>query len=154
MGAIEELLATKPDRAAIDRFLEGRDFPIVEDTRVTFAFHGQAEGVNLRHFIYGLPASQPLQRVDGTDLWHLSMELPERSRVEYKIERVLDVWRAGDVAGHARRLAEQHVHRHIDHTIVELCVTDDELPVVGQLPDDRVRAVFACTQRGKFVCTG
>jgi len=48
--------------------------------------------VRLRHWIYGLPSSQPFRRLPGTDLWSLALELPEGSRVEYKIE----VHRGGD----------------------------------------------------------
>ncbi len=51
-------------------------------------FRGRADEVFLRHFIFGLPSSQPFERVPGHDLWHVEMELPERSRIEYKIERV------------------------------------------------------------------
>jgi len=38
--------------------------------------------------IFGLPARQPFRRLEGSDLWYLTLELPERSRVEYKIEVV------------------------------------------------------------------
>jgi enterochelin esterase family protein len=90
MLAIQELLSKKPlDRSAIDAFLESYAFPIVEGREATFVFHGRADQVNLRHFIYGLPSIQPFRRVDGTDLWYQTLELPERSRIEYKIERVL-----------------------------------------------------------------
>jgi len=90
-ATISELLAEgTPDRAKIDGFLEAHTFPIVEGARVTFVFHGRADRVALRHFIYGLASSQPFVRVPETDLWHTTMELPERSRVEYKFERVTD----------------------------------------------------------------
>jgi enterochelin esterase family protein len=36
-----------------------------------------------------LPSVQPFRRVDGTDLWYLTLEIPEKSRIEYKIERTL-----------------------------------------------------------------
>ena len=89
--AIRELISERPPpKAEIEAFLEGKTFPIVEGKGVTFVFHGRADQVFLRHFIYGLPSSQPFRRVERTDLWYLSMELPQRSRVEYKIERVVD----------------------------------------------------------------
>jgi len=44
--------------------------------------------VHLKHWVFGLPASQSLARVDQTDLWHLTMQLPAGSRVEYKLEVV------------------------------------------------------------------
>jgi len=76
------------DPPAIDAFLAAHGFPIVEGRRVTFVYRGAADAIHLRHFIFGLPSSQPLHRIDGTELWHLTVELPERSRVEYKFERV------------------------------------------------------------------
>ncbi len=79
-----------PTREAIDSFIEERQFPLVDERGVTFVFHGKADRVNLRHFIYGLPSSQPLQRVEGADLWHIEVDLPKGSRLEYKIERVLN----------------------------------------------------------------
>jgi len=90
MLAIQELLREQPlAREKVDAFLEQRSFPIIEGCEGTFVFHGRADQVNLRHFIFGLPSTQPLKRVDGTDLWYLTLEIPERSRIEYKIERVL-----------------------------------------------------------------
>jgi enterochelin esterase-like enzyme len=91
MSALSQLLSTTPlDRAAVEAFLARHTFPLVEGREVVFVFHGRADEVHLRHFIYGLPSSQPFRRVEGTDLWHTQLELPERSRVEYKIERVVD----------------------------------------------------------------
>src|SRR5947208_1178632 len=39
-----------------------------------------------RSSLAGLPDRIPLRRVHGTDLWHLVLELPAGSRVEYQIE--------------------------------------------------------------------
>ena len=47
---------------------------------------GQADGVSLRHWVYGLESSTALSRVPGTDLWYLTLEIPRASRVEYKLE--------------------------------------------------------------------
>lgn len=87
--AIDRLVADgPPDAARLDTFVSEHRFPIVEDGSVTFVYRGAADEVKLRHWIFGLPSSQPFQRVPETDLWHVSLELPEMSRVEYKIERV------------------------------------------------------------------
>jgi enterochelin esterase family protein len=89
MTAIGDLLARQPlDAAAVREFLDGRSFPIVEGRSVTFVYHGQADRVNLRHWIYGLPTSRPLGRIDGTNLWHVTIDLPPGSRIEYKLERI------------------------------------------------------------------
>lgn len=89
MLAIQRLLAEEPPGPSeIAAFLEGQSFPIVEGREATFVYRGRADQVNLRHFIFGLPSVQPLRRVAGTDLWYLTLEIPEYSRVEYKFERV------------------------------------------------------------------
>jgi enterochelin esterase family protein len=53
---------------------------------VTFVFRGVVDSVHLQHWIFGLPSSQPFLRIEGTDLWYLTIELPEKSRFEYKLE--------------------------------------------------------------------
>lgn len=90
MLSIRELTeAPALDRAQVENFLVGREFPLVEGRQVTFVYRGPAQDVCLRHWIFGLPSSQAFSRVQGTpDLWYLVMELPERSRVEYKLELV------------------------------------------------------------------
>ncbi len=85
--AIRRLLDRDPiDTGAVDAFLHEHEFPLVEGPSITFAWRGEADAVQLRHFIYGLPSSQPFERVPGTDLWHLTIDLPDRSRIEYKLE--------------------------------------------------------------------
>src|SRR5690606_30497206 len=49
-------------------------------------WRGDADEVRLRHFIFGLETSQPLSRIDGTNVWYLDIEVPPRSRIEYKLE--------------------------------------------------------------------
>jgi len=85
--AIQELRRRRrvsPDE--LESFLRAHAFPLVEGQTVTFVWRGEAERVALRHWIYGLPSSQPLRRIDGSDLWFLSIDLPLGSRVEYKFE--------------------------------------------------------------------
>ncbi len=86
--AIQRLEAGPRTREAVDAFVKRHTFPIVDGPAITFVFRGEAEAVHLKHWIYGLPSSQRLARVDGTDLWHLTLELPTGSRVEYKLEVV------------------------------------------------------------------
>jgi enterochelin esterase family protein len=73
---------------AIDDFFAANTFPVVEGATVTFVYRGEADEVNLRHWIFGLPSSQPLTRIAGSDVWYFILELPEKSRVEYKFEVV------------------------------------------------------------------
>jgi enterochelin esterase family protein len=78
------------DRGAIDRFLSAHEFPLAEPPLYTFVYRGRAEAVRLRHWVHGLPASQPFERLGSSDLWVRTLELPDDSRVEYKFEIVRD----------------------------------------------------------------
>jgi enterochelin esterase family protein len=84
--AIEELIASRPDAAKVRAFLAGRRVPIVEGSAVTFLWYGPADAVSVRHWIYALESSTALLRIEGTDLWYLTLEIPPGSRVEYKFE--------------------------------------------------------------------
>ena len=84
---IEPLRARRTLGAAdIDAFLAAHRFPAIENTSATFVWRGEADAVHLVHMIFGLPTHQPFLRLKGSDLWYLTLELPARSRVEYKIE--------------------------------------------------------------------
>lgn len=87
MLAIEELeQSRRVEPGQIDAFLADRGVPIVEGRTVTFVYRGPADEVYLQHWIYGLSSnSQPFTHLPGTDLWFLVMDLPEKSRVEYKL---------------------------------------------------------------------
>jgi enterochelin esterase-like enzyme len=86
--ALEALLADPLTPSAIDRFIATHQFPLVEGNAITWIYRGAAEAVHLKHWVYGLPSSQSLQRIDGSDLWFLTLDLPAGSRVEYKLEVV------------------------------------------------------------------
>jgi enterochelin esterase-like enzyme len=85
--AINRLRDRRPlDQAAVDRFLQRQEVPIIEGPRCTFLYRGEADEVFLIHRIFGLPDHLPLRRLHGTDLWYVVLELPEGSRVEYQLE--------------------------------------------------------------------
>jgi enterochelin esterase-like enzyme len=84
-SGIRELIAGVPN-IDIDAWMKGRTFPLVEGKNATFVWRGEADEVRLRHFIFGLETSQPLQRLEHTNLWYLDVEIPPRSRIEYKLE--------------------------------------------------------------------
>ena len=86
--AIAELAAGPKTPEAVAAFFAGRSFPIVEGPAITIVWRGEAEAVHLKHWVFGLPSSQQLARVEGTDVWFLTLELPPESRVEYKLEVV------------------------------------------------------------------
>jgi hypothetical protein len=85
--AINRLKRHRPlDGEAIERFLARHEVPIVEGSRCTFLWRGDADEVRVVHGVVGLPSPLPLRRLDGTDLWYVVVDLPEGSRVEYRIE--------------------------------------------------------------------
>lgn len=84
--AIDELISAWGDAGKLRAFLNAHTFPLVEDSHVTFVWMGQAEAVNVRHWVYGLESSTTLTRAPNTDIWHLTLEIPGNSRVEYKYE--------------------------------------------------------------------
>jgi enterochelin esterase-like enzyme len=86
--AIDTFKRSNPSGEAVEAFLRGRTFPIVEGGKVTFCYFGFADQVNLKSWVYGLPHSQGLQRIENTDLWYLTLDIPLKSRVEYKFEVV------------------------------------------------------------------
>lgn len=74
------------DEAAIDNFIESHDFPLIEGSSITFIFRGAVDAVYLQHWVYGLERAQPFQRLGETDFWYLIVDLPKRSRIEYKFD--------------------------------------------------------------------
>jgi enterochelin esterase family protein len=84
--AIDELIGSWHNGEAVRAFLATHKFPLVDGSQVTFVWLGHADGVQLRHWVYGLESATNLQRVHGTDIWHLTLEIPPSSRVEYKFE--------------------------------------------------------------------
>ena len=87
---IDELINAWGDAPKLRAFLNAHSFPLVQDSHVTFVWIGQADAVNVRHWVYGLASSQNLQRVQGTQVWYLTFALPPASRVEYKFEVIRD----------------------------------------------------------------
>ena len=54
-----------------------------------------------------------------------------------------------DVARHLRRLAEDHVERHVDRAVAEVRIVDDEPPLRVRGADDRERTALALADRAK-----
>ncbi len=85
--AINRLRDHQPlDAAAVEGFLARHEAPVIEGSRCTFLFRGEADEVLLAQRIVGLPELIPLRRLYGTDLWYLVLELPRGSRVNYQLE--------------------------------------------------------------------
>ncbi|WP_419948400.1 alpha/beta hydrolase [Candidatus Palauibacter sp.] len=86
IDALADRVTSDPD--AVDAFLATHEFPLAEPPLYTFVYRGPADQVRLRHWVYGLQTAVPFRRLAGTDLWSYTLELPDESRVEYKIEVV------------------------------------------------------------------
>ncbi|MDX1395687.1 MAG: alpha/beta hydrolase-fold protein [Gemmatimonadota bacterium] len=82
--ALRERVGSDP--GAVEEFVSGHELPLAEPPLYTFVYRGAADAVRLRHWIFGLPSSQPFARLPGTDLWYRTVEIPDDSRLEYKIE--------------------------------------------------------------------
>jgi enterochelin esterase-like enzyme len=78
------------ERHQIDGFIAGSRFPLIEPTAATFVYRGQADAVYLRRWMHGETDGMPLERMDGTDLWHLRIPVPKGARLEYKFDVVRD----------------------------------------------------------------
>ncbi len=86
--AIQTLIDQSPDQSQVDAWVDAHEFPIVEGPSATFVWRGDADEVKLRHFIFGLESAQPLARLPNTNLWYRTLQIPPKSRVEYKLEIV------------------------------------------------------------------
>ncbi len=72
-------------RPAVEELIAATEFPHVEGRSVTFLFRGEAQEVTLQHWIHGLPGSLPFRRLRHSDTWVLQLDVPPKSRMEYKI---------------------------------------------------------------------
>lgn len=86
--AINRLLERPVDQPRADRFVARHRSPIVEGSRATFLWVGEADEVFVRHRVLGLPDPLGMRRVPHTTLWYVSIDMPPKSRVEYQFEMV------------------------------------------------------------------
>lgn len=84
LNLLERSARARP--AELAEFLAKHTFPMVDGRTVTFVWRGAATSVRLMHWIHGLETAQPFSRIRDTDLWVLTIDLPEGSRMEYKLE--------------------------------------------------------------------
>jgi enterochelin esterase family protein len=77
--------AEKSETHLVDAIHEAGGAPLQRGRTTTFLFVGEAEAVGLHHWMDVFPPLPPFRRHPGTGLWSLSVDLPERSRIEYKL---------------------------------------------------------------------
>lgn len=71
--------------AAVREFLDAHEFPLAEGRTAVFLYHGEADRVRLQHWVFGLDTTVDFEPLEGTDLWFVSLDLPEQTRMEYKL---------------------------------------------------------------------
>jgi enterochelin esterase-like enzyme len=77
-------------RHQIDSFIADGRFPLIEPAAATFVYRGEADAVYLRRWMHGEADGLALERLDGTDLWHVRVPVPKAARLEYKFDVVRD----------------------------------------------------------------
>ncbi len=83
-GALARLRSDGATPEAIDQLLHEQRIPIVEGPSCTFLWRGEADWVGVEHRTMGVPIPLPLRRLKGTDLWHVTIELPRGARIQYR----------------------------------------------------------------------
>jgi enterochelin esterase-like enzyme len=78
------------ERHHIDRFIGRNRFPLIEPSAATFVYRGEADAVYLRRWMHGETDGLPLERLDGSDLWHVRVPVTRGARLEYKFDVVRD----------------------------------------------------------------
>ncbi|MEX1025407.1 MAG: alpha/beta hydrolase-fold protein [Planctomycetota bacterium] len=86
--AVVQELVESARTGDLERVFAAKRFPIVGDGWALFVYRGEADQVLLHHWIFGLASAMPFQRIVGTDVWTLELELQHAARVEYKLEIV------------------------------------------------------------------
>lgn len=81
---LAEALARSSDPdAEIDRFLAGREGPLIDGSEVIFLWRGPADDVAVAGDMIGMRREEPMRRLAGSDLWWWATELDRRARVGY-----------------------------------------------------------------------
>ena len=79
------LAAASPDAGAVDAFLAHGPFPRTSPGSALFAFRGDVDHVDLMRWIHAGIDRASLQRLPGTDLWLLAIDVEDGGRFEYKL---------------------------------------------------------------------
>lgn len=105
MSMLEQLESALVGGPAAIRAILGKvEFPHVEGRNVTFLFDGEADEITLHHWIHGLPGELQFRRLRPSSLWVLQIDLPRRSRMEYKI---------GVMRGNRAQLVRDPLNSHL-----------------------------------------
>lgn len=78
-------LSGTPTDEKVVAFLAEQRFPVAEPGGVTFAWTGDADRVELIRWIHAGIDREPFQRIPGTKIWVLLLDVPDGGRFEYKL---------------------------------------------------------------------
>ncbi|MCP3974038.1 MAG: hypothetical protein GY720_06040 [bacterium] len=77
--------AKRGPAAAVQMVTERGGGPLQDRASTTFVYVGKAETIELTHWMNIFPTVPPFARIDNTDVWWTTVELPEAARVEYRL---------------------------------------------------------------------
>lgn len=78
-----ELATAEDPRAVVDRFLAGRELPLIDGEEVVFVWRGDAKDLAVAGDMIGMRREEPMHRLPVTDLWWWATELDRRARISY-----------------------------------------------------------------------
>ena len=79
----EQIEGGRDASEAVERFLAGKELPLINGERVLFLWHGKADDVGIAGEMIGLRSEEAMHRLDGTDLWWWETELDPNARSAY-----------------------------------------------------------------------
>lgn len=83
---VSELIEAARAGTDVKRIIrEGGGAPLQDGRATTFVWVGPAERVGLHHWMDVFPKVTEFNRQPDTDLWTLTMKIPDESRIEYKL---------------------------------------------------------------------
>ncbi len=82
---LRRALVGEDDASVADLVSAHGGTPLVDGTTATFVFRGDAEDVELKHWMDTFPDASPFIRIGDTATWYTTVHLPRLARVEYKL---------------------------------------------------------------------
>ncbi len=107
---VAELKTAADPGPVLDRFLAGRDLPLVSGEEVVFLWRGDAQDVAVAGEMIGIRREERMNRLEGTDLWWWSTTLDARARISYLF--FVDYAPTPDPAHDRRARSTVHRSRH------------------------------------------
>ena len=83
VGLAEDVASSDDAPGVVDRFLDGRELPLIDGEQVVFLWRGDAEDVAVAGDMIGMRREEPMNRLASTDLWWWQTELDRRARISY-----------------------------------------------------------------------